>query len=403
MLQRTFLRLGDLRGLAGGQYVRIAAGILASPALARGLGAEGRGVWALIMLYDIATTLVLSRGVPNAFGFTYLGELEDADTRAAPRSSFEYANWAVHRTAVVSVLIGSVIVAVIFLTDQATSPLVALAVLTMTTPLAMIRLCARQYSAVSHQDRWVLIIDAVPAMLQAALFVLLFIVDSLTVATALCAVVAVRAFAAALALRIWPRTKRQRPPDEFSRYGWRALPTAVGQLAQGRVEQLAILSIGTSAVGIFAVGGVIASLPTPLYRATGQQLFRVDDLTTRAWHRARQQTAVAWMIAVVAGIAGLWLVPFVYGSEYEEAGVVALILTIGSLGDGVFVLCRGWMDRVGKPGRSSAIALVHVVLVALIVPVVAATIGLYAAAVASAGLVFVRGAMSLYVRGRLEP
>ncbi len=176
----------------------------------------------------------------------------------------------------------------------------------------------------------------------------------------------------------------------------------MGQLAQGRIEQVAILSISKSAVGIFAVGGVIASLAIPLYHATGQHLFRSEQLTASGWRKASQQTALAWIMAVAASVAGLWLIPIVYGSAYEQAGVVALILTIGSLGEGLFILCRGWMDHTGRPGRSSGIAMIHVVSILAIVPVVAATLGLYAAAIASAALQLGRGGLSLYVRSRLD-
>jgi O-antigen/teichoic acid export membrane protein len=182
-------------------------------------------------------------------------------------------------------------------------------------------------------------------------------------------------------------------------YARKSLATNLGQLAQGQIDKLAVLTIGREALGVYAVGSVIGNAVTPLYLATGSDRFR--DRSRHATQKSAYRLITIWLGACSCGLAALAAVPLFYGRAFSSAGPVALILSIGSIGFGVFLVERAVMDRAGRPGASSVVTVAHVVAMLLILPLVTRSFGVVGAAAASAILQLGRAMLAIIVARRV--
>lgn len=394
-MRRATTQMVALRRLAVGQYVRMAVGLAASPFLARALGPSDRGVWALVATFDVATTLVLASGMPRALGY-YLLQCDGDDDEPV-----EQANGALVRIVIRSLALGVFLFVALFTAGLINPATLSLVALLCTTPSTALNLAARQVAAMTGRDRTIPFIDSGPAVVQAFAIVALFLTDSLDLSTGFIVYVSTSAMAGLPALLVWPSWRRHRPSLEFRRYAMRSLPTNVGQLLQAQIDKFAVLMLGREALGVYAVGSTLSNVVTPLYQAVGTDRFR--DTSHGASARGKSRLLTTWFFSVLIGVAAFFAIPVVYGDPYREASSVALVLCVGSIGFGMFLLERAVLDAKGRPDASSFITIVHLGAMLAVVPAIALTLGLFAAAVSTAVLHVFRGVLSVVVGRRTGP
>lgn len=385
-------RLSGLAALAAGQYTRIALGLISAPVLARSLGAEGRGIWALIASFDLATSLILALGLPQAFAFWY----REATDEAGKVEAMALANGGIRRIAAISVTVAAVVFVVLY--QRLGVPMaISLALLVLSTPSTTFNLVSRQLAGLEHSDLRFSIIDGAPAVFLAAAILLLGALGSLSLGTGLAALVLSRLLAFVPGLLVWRRGAGRSSDRRFFLHGVRAAPATLAQMAQGRIEQLAIWPLGLESVGRYAIAGLFGAVLNPLYASIATRVFRARSSASRST-TARDFLLVSTMAIIVASCA-IFIVGPVFGDDFAEARMPAAVLALGSISFGAFLVTRALLDREGRPGITSVLQLLHLALIAAVVPFVASRSGLLAATVAVVLLQVVRMcAMGLALR-----
>jgi O-antigen/teichoic acid export membrane protein len=155
-----------------------------------------------------------------------------------------------------------------------------------------------------------------------------------------------------------------RPSLELARrvssYGWRAQVGGVIFLLNLRLDFI-ILDVlaGPAVLGIYAV----ASKAAELIKVPGMALTYVlyprfaretsETATARArWLIPRAGVATAASIVPI-GLAVVLLIPVVYGSEFDDAVVPAVIILLGLALEGVGGVITGFLYGIGRPGLNS--------------------------------------------------
>ena len=240
---------------------------------------------------------------------------------------------------------------------------------------------------------------AQPTIFTAAI-VLLWSVDRLTVSTALTSSVlstVVTTVVAAMLTRISVRGRfiRLRTVWRRSRgfYG-----SALAEVASARLDiVIALPLVGAERAGYYSVGVTVGSLSfvfahalatsffASLARATAQTLAATQALAIR------QTISAAVMASVPLAATAYWLIPLVFGTEFESAVAPALVLVAASL----FVLpayvgsnALGAADRGATMTRIQILSLIVGVTAAIAMGPGLGAIGLALASVISAAVQF---------------
>ena len=304
-------------------------GFLTGPLLARALDPSGRGELAAIVTPLSIAPLVVSFGL-TTFSARQVSQGVDRGRVIATMSALTLA------IGIAFIPLGLIGADYLAGSNDTIHTFLVIGVVTM--PLSLlggillnVALALERWNAISLQR-------LIPAAGAALLYLILFILDELTVATAAAVAVALGLLSNVPLLGVL----RGARPFSFDRalavsglaFGSQVWFVALSQLLNNRLDQVVMVKATTSReLGLYAVAVTTASLTSVLAASVGQAIFpRVAAGSEALTQRSLRLTLAAVAIAAVgAAILTPFVVPLVFGEAFRDAVPMVLILLIATL------------------------------------------------------------------------
>ncbi|MBA2275805.1 MAG: polysaccharide biosynthesis C-terminal domain-containing protein [Chloroflexi bacterium] len=327
--------------------------------LARTLGADGKGRFAIVLLLSQLAALAIGLGLDRAIGVSVARSL------AVARSSLGNAlAWSL-AVGGLAAMAGLALAATAAVPDLASSDLLfaALALpLELIVSMGLLALLGRRlvgaYNATRLTRRAVLLVGlcivALAGMdLHAALVANL---------VALCAGVVLLL----LALRrdgVTPARPQRVLLAGQLRYGVRSWPGSLAERLQFRADLFLVNAlVGVTATGVYSVATSVAETLWYIPAALGVVVFsRVTGAGLEAAPLTSAVTRVTLAFGLVVGLAALIVAPIgvelLYGPPFRDAGPALQLLLPGIVAYGVVSVLAQFLLAAGAPGRSTLVFL----------------------------------------------
>lgn len=373
--------------LFGSTFAFQIVGLLLSPVLARALGPAQRGQVALATVYDDASTAVFHVGMPSAVGYFGKERVFSEASLASSAVLFGFLALPFSLTA------GYFTVRYPFHNLDRASIALIFVLVGFSPLLATLAVIGRQF-LLNRGDllglRRVYLLQLVG---RASVVLIAFALHRLTVPVAIAALTLSAYVGSAYA---WLRSgvlpdARPAPLPVLLRYGVRALPGSLANLATGRLDQLLIAPLlGTRDLGFYAVGISLNYVIVNVGLTLGTEAFsQVRDLTAGesspdAGSRIRLAFLLSAGCAVVVGaFVASPAFPLLFGASFQPAVVPGLLLLPGTVAFAVTLVGQQVLIALNRPGWSSTGLVVSVVMLASLMVPATHVLGLPGAAVAS--------------------
>lgn len=356
-----------LTSLAGTAAVQV-LGIVTGTLLARGLGPDGRGAFAAMLLWPTIAVSIGDLGVSLSFGY-YSARGHDAVPRLV---GLAYRASALQSAYLVPLGVG---VSAAALSVAGVGPLGA--GLALSAAFIPASLLSRHIGGVLQGQLMVARFFAIRASVLAVAAVVLsglLITSNLTVWGAVGAYIVALAGMTVLTIVFARRAARERPPARRSAdangvtprqlvtYGLRALAGGVYPMELLSLDQmLVVFLLGSRDLGLYVSALAFTSLPRLIAYAIGMIGMPVVAAATPAGQPLIVRRYV--LLSVVAltpialalvAIAG-WLVPLFFGPAFHAAIEPARYLLLGSLAFGVRKVLGDCLRGAGRPGVVSIV------------------------------------------------
>lgn len=370
MSWRRFQRNSLVRVLVSNVGVQV-AGIVGGIAVARYLGPSARG--------DLAAVVVWTNAVNSVF---FVG-LDQAYIYGAAR---ERPGDLLGAGLVLNICFGLVVLGALYVMGIAVfsgSPrLDVLRIYMWFAPLSLMLALFTAYE--QGRERWIafgVLRLAVAALTLGAIAYLMITGSSsllmyarVYVLTALGVVVVV---ALVSLWDVWPHVRR-RTVRRLLSYGCRALPSVWASVIITRADQMILSALVPAAeLGYYAVAVSLATVPAPIAASfamtTFPQMARASPGHRRTFARRTMVRGILAVssISLVLGLTASWLVPTLFGREFDPSVNMARILLVGAIFFAGIQIGGDMLRGLGRPGLASmSTAAAAVVTVALLPPLI---------------------------------
>jgi O-antigen/teichoic acid export membrane protein len=384
----TFLH--DAAGVARGSALLFSSRVIGNAGffvavllLARGLSVSDRGRYAFIATAALVIGRVAGFGVPDATTVFTAGRPE--------RRGVLLANVLLFTG--ISALVTGALLGTVVLTLEGDRPADItdgeLAIVWLGAACAAVAGGAGAYLTGRMRWRAQSIVTALTPWLYALVLVLVWVGPGLTVSLALVTWIGVQAVSAAGLALVSMRETPLAGPDfrllrESIAFGLRSWVGSVTLLLNYRLVQILMGFLTTqAALGVYAVAvnasEILLILPSAVGTALIPMLAR-SDVSSRADRTLRIFRMLVLVTLPTIGFAaalGWFLVPAVFGSDYDASVVPFLVLVTGTIGFVVSDLFSSALNGSSRPGRGSlaplAMLLVSIVLDIVLIPPYGAT------------------------------
>lgn len=374
-------------GSAGLRIAGMGFGFLVGVQLARGLGAEGYGI------YGVAMSIIALLTVPTEFGLPHLltRELAAAQVRKDWGRMSGILRWSTRVSMLIAAVIAVAVVSWLLLSGGGLdSPLgmTLLAGVAMVPVVSLVALRSASLRGLQHIVKGQ-VPDTVlrPALHSLLLFVTPLVFLSLTppLAMALGAVSAVLSLAVAtwLLRQIMPPKVTFVPPIIESGTWWSgAWPMALSdgmRMLQANVGILLLSGISTmAAVGVYRVASstvLLVALPATMLNMVAAPI--ISRLHAAGDYKKLQRLLTWLAMCMVMGsalmtlpflIAGERVIGSVFGVEFASANLVLIILCVGVIVNSMFGVGAALLNMTGYQERVTRASLISLVMLALISP-----------------------------------
>lgn len=236
---------------------------------------------------------------------------------------------------------------------------------------------------------------ALPQLLVTGGYVLLLVVDRLTVTTALASTMAALSIGWFVTLtynHAWPAPSGL--PSRFSQlrnYGLRSWVGSLSFIVSLRVDQMILVGlVSLEDLGVYAVAAALATLPGPLSRGIGQSLQPfIRHASTDAERLVRIGRSMRWValaslavlvpLALVADVA----VPWVFGDEFDASVRPLLLLLPGAFASDVNQVVSTALANFNRPENASKAQVASAVTTVIGLAVLLRPYGIEGAAITS--------------------
>ncbi|SNT40580.1 lipopolysaccharide biosynthesis protein [Rhodococcoides kyotonense] len=333
-LSRTLVNtVSSPAGLLVGRVVASGTAVITSPIIARAIGADGRGLVAASMTVLTVLPIALALGLPWAVRRRCA--VDPANRMPVMRTSFILSLVSVIPAGAMGLALTHSILA-----SLPPAGKVWLMVGLLLTPLIVSRNCL--YSVLVIEDRFRALFFATVSQPIANLTVLtlLYLSGALTVASA----IASTSVSVLVSFLITSRLNDIRlrgpkvPVGGLLREAIKSAGAQISEIASYRLNQLILLPIiGSAALGNYAVALNIALAPVPVGQALGTATFKKSATLDTEGRKAivqeslRAAVSTGFLLMSIIAILAPWVIPFVFGSQFERSVPVTLILCIGAL------------------------------------------------------------------------
>jgi O-antigen/teichoic acid export membrane protein len=221
---------------------------------------------------------------------------------------------------------------------------------------------------------------------------ILYVTDTLTVTTAAATSIALGVLPVPLLLGLLPATVRPRPNRslmaEALSFGFRAWPGSLADLANQRLDQLIMIPLlPPRELGLYAVATTVAAIGTTPATAVAWVIFpRIASGQLHVVGPAFRITGVALLLTQgVVALAAPLLVPLVFGSSFQGAVSLILILLPAWLLTALAPLLAHALAASGHPGPASVAQILGLLCTALGLAFSLPQLGATGAAITSLG------------------
>jgi O-antigen/teichoic acid export membrane protein len=359
-------RLGPLGGptilLAAVQLITQGFSFLGGLVLARYLGPVGRGQVSLVQTYDDVSTNVFAVGAGDAAAYfakeglasegEVLGSALKISLFTIPVAAI--AGWLVARYAMADFPVGLQVVA---------WTLIGMTPITNSFP----NVC-RMLLIARGQIRTLVPLNLAGTLLRIAALLSLVALDWFTPTTAaLSFLVAGWSFQA---MNWWVakvRPQRGGPTKRLLRFGIKTVPASLASMANTRLDQLLVAPLlGTRELGIYAVAVGVNILPVTLATAIAQAGYHsvkgTRTQSTGGGVLIRKAAIGIGACALISAVGIAMLLEPLYGKEFADAVIPALVLVPGSAATGLFVVVWSTGNAIGDPGLAAKAQLIGLVV-----------------------------------------
>lgn len=367
-----------VRGIAVSALGNLGAPLVAlisAPILAQSLGVTSRGEVAAATAPLLLAVNALTLGLPEAITY-YTASRRNHRRSPIARGSLYLGLLGLLGTAVLLLL-----VPLLAPPGSPTADAMSLAALAFAPSLLLGGI--RAYAA--GKARWALISGErfFSSVLRLAIFLALVAQDSLTVFSA-SITIAGTGFAG-MAVYVLLLVKRTEEVDESFRvrnkprlvsFGLRVWVGALSGILLSRLDQVLMIPLSTSyEIGLYAVAVSISEITLIFNSAVRDVLFSSESTKsndTRLSKASRVSTLITLLGAAVIGVASIWLLPFLFGQDFQGALVVLWILLLAVVMGNPGSVAGAGLSARGRPGlRSFALLgafVVNLAFVFLLVP-----------------------------------
>ncbi len=361
------IRTPTVAFIALANFAPLAQGLLVGPLQAQALGTVGRGELAAVL-------------VPLTFAATGLSlGLSQTALWLASRGERPRSIWRASVPALVLGTVGATAVSWAAPTLLAGQPAVVLGLFRLGLWAIPAGLVLQVLAGIAAgQARWsVLGLSRTTGPLVITLgTALLALLGQLTVQTEGRLVISAGVVALLVCLPFKPRLGRELHTSrrEALSYGARSWAASLANIVNGRVDQLFLIPLVTSAeLGLYAVAANVAGLPGPVISAIGTMLQRESGAETGGSDPATTvRRGVVLAVLLALGLAALVpATPLIFGAGFAGAEAACYLLLIGSVGGAGALLCSAQAAGLGRPGLVSVteIATIGVTFAGLVLTV----------------------------------
>ena len=389
-LQRLLTREGLgptlARAISGSLGLRIAGlgfGFLVGVQLARGLGAEGYGV------YGVAMSIITLLAIPTEFGLPSLltREVAAAQLHGQWGKIRGILHWSARVSLLVSAAIGIGVLVWLLFREHGPSTRLGMTLLVGVVMVPVVALLTQRSAALRGLQKIVRgqVPDVVlrPALHSLLLFVVpmlgLTLGPELAMGLGVVSAAAVLVVAQAMLSRALPEQVRLASPQVDTRNWWRAaVPMALSQGMFWLQGNLMVLMLGgmvaMAEVGVFRVASSVAimvAMPVSLFNVVGMPLIaRLHAAGDKVrLQRLLSLSSLGMLLGTAALalpflIAGEPLLVLVFGSEFAASLPILLVLCVAILANAVFGLSANLLNMAGHPGDVTRASLLSVIVLA---------------------------------------
>lgn len=392
LARATGRRRGSTGHLAIVTYAGTALALITAPIVARTLGPAGRGGYAAVMTYAGLATAVLSLGIHLTVTHSVLADRRDP--REVLGACVRFAIMLVPLALAAGVLVGTG-----FLSEYEEAARYGAFAFVALAPIGIVQLCLQSLATSSGALGTLAAVRLAPLLINLLGVVGLAIAGVLTLATYLAVTFAsifVTLVLSALLVGLTPRRGQKLRP--MLRFGVRAYPAALGNIANSHLDQLLIAPfLGPTDLGHYAVAVTLANMPMGIVQAmTARYQSEITDdrdgrlLTAAAAERIRISALVSLLSMVLMAPLVPIMVPLLFGDAFAATTPLCLILLAGCVAQGTATVASATLILAGRPGAASSAQTVALVVTAVGLAVALPTIGVVGAAIVSVVAYWVR-------------
>lgn len=322
--------LRNLSGTVGVQIAVVTLSLVSAPLLARGLGADGRGQLAVVLVVGHMCAFLIDGGTTN---FVIRKKAQGATSSLLLGSVLPILRFSVVSWIIASLPIGLLLgrgeweVAALIAAQLCLAPVLAVSQAAIGLLLG--------------DERWSTIatMRLSAAALPVASLLLLYATGNLTLVTAtvsyFAATVLAAVPAAVLVLRAVPFERDRDTTRDAWDFGRSAIMTTLVTLGSVRADTLIVAQVlGFAEAGQYVLAATVASPPLLLAGAATSSLARrlsLDGQGAATAKYCRIVTTAVLALASVIAAAAPWLIPFLFGGEFAGAVRIAHVLLVGTV------------------------------------------------------------------------
>jgi O-antigen/teichoic acid export membrane protein len=363
---------------------------LSGPILARVLGVEGRGQLALFLLSIALVAQIGLVGLPVAVTHHLAGHKNPRPAAA----DLWLSKWRWMATCVPAALIASLIAYVLMRSDRLPDSPLSLLFVGVITFAIMVQTMLLAGLAGLGEFRLFNCLRVLPAVSVALVAVLATMLDlpALSVLLAMygTAFLIATLITGAVVGRLIPAggTPKAVPKKRLYRFGVLALVGASNPADALSFDQAAVgLILGDRALGLYVVAVAFANFSNLLLSSIGligsPRVAAARDDAAKAYlvRRYLQVGLVVGGVQTILALAVLpWLIPVLYGEDFESSVGVARVLAVAGLLVGIRRLLTLLAQGCGRPKLASVSETCALVILLLALPLLISVMGLYGAA-----------------------
>lgn len=381
----------------GSQALSMLSGLL----IARHLGAAGRGNVSLVQVYDETSTNAFSLGTPAATGYL---------AKERPLTEARILGAALTISVVslpVTAIIGWIIATFVFHDAPIGIHLIVWAAVSLSPVVNSYPMACRMILVARGQVKALVPLQVSQMAIRVGAIVALIAAGSFTPTTAAVAVVTSGWLGGAIALQmVKVRPERGGPIREMVVFGIKTVPASLASMANTRLDQMLIAPvISASALGVYAVAVGATILPLSVGVAIALAGFHTVK-GTNGFAGATPLLRKAFIVILGCGIVNavgiILLLKPIYGHEFRDAVVPALILMPGAMATALFMVVGPIGNAIGAPSLASWGQVVGLAVTVVGLPLLLPVMGINGAALVSSVAYIIRlavGAWLLHRRG----